>query len=159
MKKIFPLFMFCCITFVGWAADAPKYFAVWLNNGQRIDILLSEKPTVKFTEGFLRFEAPSTAIEYSASEVKEFTLESMPSSGIKSLSSNGKNWAFSQSGDVLSISGAEPYAKIQLYSAGGVLISTHAVDGNGTLNIPLNRLDHRVYILKTTSTTFKIMKR
>ena len=151
--------MLCCITLIIRAADAPKYFTIWLNNGQRIDFLLSEKPTVKFTEGFLRFEAPSTAIEYSASEVKEFTLESMPSSGIKSLSSDGNNWSFSQSGDVLSISGAEPYAKIQLYSAGGMLISTHAVDGNGTLNIPLNQLDHGVYILKTTSTTFKIMKR
>ena len=159
MKKIFPLFMFCCITLVGWAADAPKYFAVWLNNGQRIDILLSENPTVKFTEGVLRFEAPGTAIEYSASEVKEFTLETMPSSGIKSLSADDKDLAVSQSEDVLSISGVEPYANLQLYSAGGVLISTHAVDGNGTLNIPLNRLGHGVYILKTTSTTFKIMKR
>ena len=29
--------MFCCTTLVGWAADTPMFFTVWLNNGQRAE--------------------------------------------------------------------------------------------------------------------------
>ena len=159
MKKSFLLFLFCCITFVGWAADSPKYFAVWLNNGQRIDLLLSEKPTTKFAEGVLKFEAPGIAVEYKASEVKEFTLEATPSSGIRNISPDGKDCIVNQSGNVLSISGAKPHAKLHLYNAGGTLISTNAADDNGKLSISLDMLDHGVYILKIATTTLKIMKR
>lgn len=151
--------MFCCFTLIAGAADAPKYFAVWLKNGQRIDLLLSEMPNVKYDEGTLKFEASSTAIEYNASEVKEFTLEATASSGIKNLSANGKDCKISQSDNTLSLSGAEPYARLHLYNAGGTLISTNAADGDGMLSISLKQLDHGVYILKIASTTFKIMKK
>ena len=151
--------MFCSITIISWAADAPKYFAVWLNNGQRIDLLLSEKPTTTFAEGILKFEAPGTAIEYKASEVKEFTLEDTQSSGIRNMSADSKDCTINQSGNVLSISGAEPNAKLYLYNAGGMLVSTHAADGTGKLSISLDQLNRRAYILKIASTTLKIIKK
>lgn len=151
--------MFCCITLVAGAADAPKYFAVWLKNGQRIDFLLSEKPNVKFDEGTLKFEASSTAIEYNASEVKEFTLEDSPSAGIKNMPSGGKKCTIFQSGNMLIISGAEPYAKFQLYNAAGVIVTAKAADGAGKLSISLDRLNRGAYILKIASTTLKIMRK
>lgn len=151
--------MFCCITQLGWAADTPNYFAVWLNNGQRIDLLLSEKPTATFSEGIINFEAPGTSIQYKAAEVKEFTLEAMPVTGIESFSVEDKLYAVNQSGNVLSISGAKPNAKLQLYNSGGMLISTHPVDSKGCVNIPLNALIRGGYILKIDSTTIKIMRK
>ena len=159
MKKTFLLFMFCCITLVARAADAPQYFAIWLKNGHRIDLLLHEKPNVKYIEGTIKFEAASTVVEYNASDVKEFTLEVIPASGIKNMSAEGKDCAVSQSGNMLTISGAEPYARFSLYNAGGKLISTSSADDKGSLCISLNSLDHGVYILKIATTTLKIMKR
>lgn len=159
MKKSVLLFMFCCIALAGRAADAPKYFAVWLKNGHRIDLLLSDKPNVTFTEGVLKFEAPGTTIEYKAADVKEFTLETTQSSAIQGVSANGNGCRISQSGNTLGISGAEPYAKLHLYSMGGMLISTYSADGQGSLSISLDPLDQGVYILKTDAITFKILKR
>lgn len=158
MKKSLLLFTLCCITLVGWAADAPKYFAVWLNNGQRIDLLLSEKPTTTFAEGFLKFEASGTAIEYKASEVKEFTFEDT-SSGIRNVSADGKDCTVRQTGNMLNISGAEPYAKLNLYNAGGMFVSSHFADGTGSLSVSLDMLGQGVYILKIATTTLKIIKR
>lgn len=151
--------MFCCTTLVGWAADTPMFFTVWLNNGQITDFQLSEKPTVKFAEGVLMFETSSSAIEYNASEVKEFTLETLQASGIKSASGNSNHCVVNQLDNMLSISGAEPYAKVLLYNAGGKLILTNSADDKGTLHITLNSLDHGVYILKIATTTIKIMRR
>ncbi len=159
MKKSLLLFTLCCITLVGWAADAPKYFAVWLNNGQRIDLLLYEKPTTTFTEGILKFEASGIAIEYEASEVKEFTFESTPSSGIRNVSADGKDCTVRQAGNMLNISGADPYAKINLYNSGGMFVSSHFADGTGSLSVSLEMLGQGVYILKIDTTTLKIIKR
>lgn len=151
--------MFCCITIAGRAADAPAYFAVWLKNGQRIDLLLSEKPNVTYAEGTFKFEASTTVVEYNASEVKEFTLETTQSSGIRNMAADGKDCNIHQSGNMLNISGVEPNAMLRLYNAGGMLISTNMADGKGTFSISLDPLDHGVYILKMATTTFKIMKR
>lgn len=159
MRKIILLFIVCCITIVGRAAEAPKYFAVWLKNGQRIDLMLSEKPNVSFTSGTLKFTATSSSVEYNANDVKEFTLEATQSTGIQDANDGGKECRVSQSGDVLSISGADPYAKISIYSAGGMLISTHSADGNGVLNVSLNQLGPGVYVLNIASTTLKIIRR
>lgn len=152
--------MLCCgFTLVAEAEESPKYFAIWLNNGQRIDMLLSEKPNVKFEEGTLKFEASATAVEYKASDVKEFTLEATQSTGIHSMKADGKDCSISQSDNMLNILGAEPYAKFLLYNAAGVLVSTNTADGTGTLSISLDRLGRGTYILKNASTTFKILKR
>lgn len=150
--------MLCCITLVGWAAEAPRYFAVWLNNGQRIDLLLSNKPTATFSEGVLKFEVPGTTVEYKASEVKEITLEAT-STGIRNLSADGKNCIVNRSGNLLSISGAEPNAKFYLYNAGGMLVVTHTADATGKFSVSLDTLGLGVYILKTGTTILKIMKR
>ena len=151
--------MFCCITLIVQAADAPKYFTVWLKNGQRIDLLLSEKPNVQFNEGSLKFVTSGTAIEYNASDVKEFTLEAISPTGINNFSADDKDCVITQSGNTLSVSGAEPYAKFYLYTAGSMLVSTYVANGNGTLSMSLDQLGQGVYILKTASTTFKVMKR
>ncbi len=158
MKKAFLFFLFCCVTIIAEAADAPRYLAVWLKNGQRVDLLLSEKPNVKFSEGILRFEASGTAVEYAAADVKEFTLEAV-STGIKGLAAEDKDYVVSQSGNMLSISGAEPYAKVHLYSTDGTLVSTCATAGNGTASISLAPLTQGIYILKIASTTIKILRK
>ena len=151
--------MLCCITLVSWAADAPKYFSVWLNNGQRIDLLLSEEPTTTFADGILKFKASGTAIEYKASDVKEFTFEALSSSGINGVSQDGKDCIVNQAGNVLNVSGAAPYAEVNLYNSGGMLVSTHTADDTGSLSISLDKLGHGVYILKIATTTIKIMQR
>ena len=64
-----------------------------------------------------------------------------------------------QAGNVLNVSGAAPYAEVNLYNAGGMLVSTHTADDTGSLSISLDKLGHGVYILKIATTTIKIMQR
>ncbi len=153
------LFMFCISSLAAAAGDAPKYFTVWMKDGQRIDLLLSDKPVVKFAEGTLRFEASSTILEYKASDVDSFTLEATPSTGIHNVLSGGNDYKILQSGEMLYISNAEPNAQVMLYSVSGSIVMTSPADGQGRVSIPLNQLGRGAYVLKIKNNSFKIMKK
>ena len=152
--KLLPLL--CFVTTIASAANLPKYFAVWLKNGQRVDLLLTETPRVTCGAETFIFKAGATTLEYLTTDVKEFTLEDKSATSINNVSKVKNFGTIARDGNMLRLSGFAPNETVRVCKLSGEQEATYVTDSDGSLIFSIDNLGRGIYVVNAASTTIKI---
>lgn len=156
MRNLLSLLLLCFVTTIASAANSPKYFAVWLKNGQRVDMLLTETPRVTCGTDAFTFKSGSTTFEYPVADVKEFTLEEKGTTAVNNVRKSKGNGTIVRDGNRMRLSGFAPNETVQIFKPSGEQVATYVTDSDGTLEFSIDNLGRGIYIVNTANTTIKI---
>ena len=111
-------------------------------SGEEVTILLKERPVVTFVSNDLVVTTQSNeAVEYS---------------GVNGLAQTGSLISFL--GDELQVAHLTPATEVAVYTLDGKCVATATTDAKGAASISLSGQPAAVYVVKTSSVTFKIRK-
>lgn len=80
MKQLFRLILMSCFALVttgAWAADAK--IIVWLNDGNKTEVLFSQMPEFTYQDGNVSIQGSSTTLSWPLANLEKFTFENVGS--------------------------------------------------------------------------------
>lgn len=118
-----------------WAQDAK--IIVWLNNGDKSEVLFSDMPEFTYADGYVTLQSnnPSTTLSWPIENLQKFTFEEV-STGIRDVKATGL--------DIYS-------DKLSVYDLNGRLVRQNVKS--------LSELPKGVYIVKDGSVTIKVVRK
>lgn len=148
---------FCEVTVKG----IPNVLTIWLANGERNDIKLSEHINVTFEGDKFIVKSATVDVLYDNVDVTKFTLENDGSeqTAIKQVVNDETHGAMSYDGNAIYLSGLSPNSAVILYSVSGHVSGSYRCGQDGSLLIPLDGLSGGIHIVKNESITYKIIKK
>ena len=158
-KKIYSLLLLLATALTANAADVKWCLVVESAAGETIAIGADQKPVIKTVADGYELRYGETVTAFTWSQLKKVSVkETEPTTtAVEEVSVKP---AFSVAPGEVAIQGAEPGSTAQVYAAGGQLVQSARVAGDGSVNLSTQNLPAgQVYIIKTTKSTFKIVKK
>jgi len=148
---------YCDVTVKG----IPNMMTIWFANGQFTNIKLEDNIKIIVEEDKFIVKSKSIDIEYDAIDVMKFTLESDDSepSAIQGITIGKTAGTIGYDGNTIRLSGFTPGNPVQVFNIGGQLKGGYRIGQDGTITIPLDGLSNGIYLVKTESITYKIIKK
>ena len=106
-------------------------------SGEEVTILLKERPVVTFVSNDLVVTTQSNEVSYPSADIMKF---------------------ISFLGDELQVAHLTPATEVAVYTLDGKCVATATTDAKGAASISLSGQPAAVYVVKTSSVTFKIRK-
>lgn len=132
MKQVLTILLLLC---GGLFVYSQNTLNVWLQNNEKVSFTFAEKPVVNHTDNVLTITSTSATVEYSVADVQRFTFEDAASPTM-----------------ILNV--ASTSEELSVYDTQGILVRRV---GNRSFN--LDNLPHGIYIIKSKSKTFKVIKK
>ena len=124
----------------------------------KFTILLDDQPVVSFSDDYLVINTHmGAAVSFPSSHVTKWTyVRDEEATGIHDAARFG--FLLSFDGKHVGLSHLAPSSAVQVYTADGALVASGMTDsrGNVSLSVPENK--GAVYVVKTSTVTFKISK-
>lgn len=144
---------------------APDYHLfVWLSDGHHDAYSFDENPNISYQSGELVINTRSGEYRYEHANVHKVTFSdtdtpkaSDTETSVSSVESDSPE--MERRGDEVSMRGMNPGGNVYVYDIGGRLMDTLTVGEDGTLTFAISRLSSGIYIIKTETITFKIIKK
>ncbi len=132
MKQVLTILLLLC---GGLFVYSQNTLNVWLQNNEKVSFTFAEKPVVNHTDNVLTITSTSATVEYPVADVQRFTFEdaALPTK-------------------ILNVTSASD--ELSIYDTQGILV--RRVDDR---SINLDNLPHGIYIIKSKSKTFKVIKK
>lgn len=157
MKKINILIWLILLSVFQIKASGDSYeLVVWTHLGDRIGYSLDEQPRVTLELESLIVSTISTKVEYSLDDVRKFTLNKNDVTGIDEVKQLIPIMKFNS--NTLTFTGCIPGSKIKIMSVNGINLYTLQADNNGYIQIDISALSSGMYLVVTSSITYKIIK-
>ena len=120
-----------------WAQETAKGIVIWLNDGNKSEVLFADMPEITYADGMISLQSasPSTALSWPIENVQKLTFEEM-TTGIRDIKATGL--------DLLS-------DHFDAYDLNGKLICKGAKS--------LSELPLGTYIVKDGSVTIKVVRK
>jgi hypothetical protein len=157
MKKINILIWLILLSVFQIKASGDSYeLVVWTHLGDRIGYSLDEQPRVTLELESLIVSTINTKVEYSLDDVRKFTLNKNDVTGIDEVKQLMPTMKFNS--NTLTFTGCIPGSKIKIMSVNGINLYTLQADNNGYIQIDISALSSGMYLVVTSSITYKIIK-
>ena len=157
MKKINILIWLILLSVFQIKASGDSYeLVVWTHLGDRIGYSLDEQPRVTLELESLIVSTIKTKVEYSLDDVRKFTLNKNDVTGIDEVKQLMPIMKFNS--NTLTFTGCIPGSKIKIMSVNGINLYTLQADNNGYIQIDISALSSGMYLVVTSSITYKIIK-
>ena len=157
MKKINILIWLILLSVFQIKASGDSYeLVVWTHLGDRIGYSLDEQPRVTLELESLIVSTINTKVEYSLDDVRKFTLNKNDVTGIDEVKQLMPIMKFNS--NTLTFTGCIPGSKIKIMSVNGMDLCTLQADNNGYIQIDISALSSGMYLVVTSSITYKIIK-
>lgn len=157
MKKINILIWLILLSVFQIKASGDSYeLVVWTHLGDRIGYSLDEQPRVTLELESLIVSTISTKVEYSLDDVRKFTLNKNDVTGIDEVKQLIPIMKFNS--NTLTFTGCIPGSKIKIMSVNGINLYTSQADNDGNVQIDISALSSGMYLVVTSSITYKIIK-
>ena len=157
MKKINILIWLILLSVFQIKASGDSYeLVVWTHLGDRIGYSLDEQPRVTLEMESLIVSTINTKVEYSLDDVRKFTLNKNDVTGIDEVKQLMPIMKFNS--NTLTFTGCIPGSKIKIMSVNGINLYTLQADNNGYIQIDISALSSGMYLVVTSSITYKIIK-
>jgi len=141
---------------LAWAIPsvAEQALVVHLTDGQQAVFVLSGSPVLT-TDGSEVTVTTTTGekVAYALSGLDRFTLEDVDVDAVEAVSSRT---LYRSTAEGLQASGLQAGEAVRIYDVNGRLVVTQKAGTDGSVSLPLRR---GLYVVKTSSQTFKFMKR
>lgn len=129
---------------------------LWLKDGHQEQYRLQTHPRVTYVDGQLWIHSSEVSIGYPAEVVRKYTIGGDVAIRVPTgISDVGA----SQSDDWCQMAKARPGSKILVYDVKGHLLTTGIVAQDGIYQYSLDAYPAGIYLIKTETTTIKIIKR
>lgn len=138
-----------------------QYLVVTDTAGTEYKFELAKEPVITFPQANMVVTTDNDTLSTPLSDVANYKFRTEKvSSGIKTLpSANAQNSEASFTFANATINGLKAGARVAVYTANGVMVSTATADQNGSVSLELNQLPKGVYILHTPNKSFKIVNK
>lgn len=157
MKKINILIWLILLSVFQIKASGDSYeLVVWTHLGDRIGYSLDEQPRVTLELESLIVSTINTKVEYSLDDVRKFTLNKNDVTGINDVKQLMPIMKFNS--NTLTFTGCIPGSKIKIMSVNGINLYTSQADNDGNVQIDISALSSGMYLVVTSSITYKIIK-
>lgn len=131
------------------------FLVLWARSGEKVTFDLGNSPRIKHENGKYIVSSKEGEVSYPDTEIRKLTLDRTIEDD-----TSGMNEAFAdQKFGAFTMSNARAGSKVLLYSEKGILLDTIFVDTNGNLQYSIEKRPTGIYLLKTESTTIKILKK
>ncbi len=125
-------------------------------SGEKVTILLDEKPKVRFQGNDLVVTTHMNVVNYASDDVVKFSYVSVDPNDVSNPGLLGVVFAFDKG--AVRMQNLPPYVRVSVYTVDGKLISSSMTDSKGCASLNLPESVASVYIVKTPSSTFKISR-
>lgn len=157
MKRITLLIGIMIMWSISINATSISYeFVVWTHSGEQIGYSLDEQPKVTQELECIIVSTLKTRVEYSVDDVRKFTLNKIDDSGIDEVKQLMPTMKFNS--NTLTFTGCIPGSEIKVMSVNGIILCTSQADNGGNIQIDISALSSGMYLLVTSSITYKIIK-
>ncbi len=138
-----------------------QYLVVVQTDGTKTEFALEDQPTLSFNGNDVVVTATDKKVTFSMQGIDNyhFVTKSV-TTGIQQVESTPQaNGEPTYSPADASVSGLKAGAKLMVFSINGQLIKTIVATEDGKANVNLTDLTPGIYIIKTPTKSFKVMKR
>lgn len=125
-------------------------------SGESVTILLDERPVVRFEGNDLVVATHMNVVSFPSADVVRFTYASVDPEGVRAPGVPGMACSFEK--DFVRMANLSPRTRVSVYTADGRLVSSAMTDGGGRVSLKLPERSASVYVVKTSSATFKIAR-
>lgn len=132
-----------------------------LNDDTSISFKFSDSPIAYFEHNSLIIESTSMEVDngdFLLDNVKNLTIEKAEFNNISEVTTDTSLLQFEIKGGQLTALGMKAEEQLSVYSLNGALIHTTFADANGYATVNITTLDKGVYVVKTSSNSFKFIK-
>lgn len=156
-KKFYSLLLLLLAVVTAHAADAKWCLVVESAGGETIAIGADLKPVIKTVADGYELRYGETVTAFTWSQLKKVSIKETEPTAVEEVSMKP---AIQVAPGEVAIQGAEPGSVAQVFSANGQLVQSARVAANGSVSLSTQNLPAgQVYIVKTTKSTFKIIKK
>ena len=142
----------------------PSYYLfLWLRDGRYDSYAFTDKPRISYADGDMNITSESGTYSYQHEQVRKITLsdnETPIESGINPISSQPLQseigWL---SPNEVRMEGMQAGEPLWVYSVNGLLVKQYEASETGEVHIQLEEFIAGVYIIKSKTTTYKIIKK
>lgn len=139
------------------ASDNVNAILLHVSSGQNWTILLDEQPVVTFSDDYLIVTTHLSVISIPSSLVTKFTyVHEDDETRINNASLYGSVLSFD--GKNLSVRNLVPSISVQVYTSDGALVTSGTTDNRGNVSLSVPDIEGALYMVKTSTVTFKIRK-
>lgn len=143
------------------AAEEIRYLVIWNQDNSHTAFALEEHPTITYDTagGTMKCVTSGQEVSFSLADVHKYTLEMTadPLNSIGQTAAETGSFAYTPRG--ISFSGFAPGGTVAVYSADGGLTASYRIGADGSLFVPTGDWSAGIYLIKTTTATYKIIKR
>lgn len=124
----------------------------------KFTILLDDQPVVTFSDDYLVISTHmGAAVSVPSSIVSKWTyVRDEEATGINNVSKFGSLLSFD--GKRIGMTNLTPSTAVQVYTADGALVASGKTDSRGCVSLSVPERQGAVYLVKTSTITFKISK-
>lgn len=131
------------------------WLVLWLKNGQYDVYHVATHPRIKHHDGDFLIISDEVDIAYPVADVRKFTLAKDITDFEDAIGSIPEDNQF----DDFSMNRARPGSLVNIYDMSGRKIASHTVGADGSLQYSLDDQPAGIYLIKTETTTIKIIKK
>ena len=144
-KKLFLVAALMAALVARASSDEVNALRIHCKSGNEVTIALEEKPAVKFAGNEVVIATHLNIVSYPAAPT---SISDKRSAGV----------VFSFGKDSMTASHLVPLSEVSLFTPDGKLVTVATSDDNGDAILQLPEMRTAIYIVKTSSTSFKIRK-
>ena len=128
---------------------------LWLKNGQFDVYHVATHPRIKHRDGDFLIISDEVDIAYPVADVRKFTLAKDITEFEDAIGRIPEDKEF----DDFSMNKARPGSMVSIYDMSGRKIASHTIGADGSLQYSLDGQPAGIYLIKTETTTIKIIKK
>lgn len=156
-KLFFLLALLLCPLMTNAASDNANAILLQGPSDFRFTILLDDQPVITFSEDYLVVTMHIRAVSIPSSFVTKWTyVKDDKATGINNAGKFGSVLSFD--GKNLGMTNLTPSIAVQVYTVDGALVSSATTDSRGNVSLSVPERQGAVYVVKTSTVTFKISK-
>lgn len=159
-KHIFAILAVAASLMTVNAAQVIKPYIMRVNtsDGQTAEYAFSALPKATFSGGTMTIKAlASPAVEYAMDNVESITLVD-DNSGVTAITNDSDKLRFTITDSEIVIDGMEADSRADVYDANGRHAASAISDTNGHATVNVSNIGKGVYVVSTTTHSFKFIK-
>lgn len=142
-------------------AEVAKYLLVWDNQGGTIAFPLEERPRIvtDVKNQMIKFVTTKQVLALLMNEVHKYTLSATSGEDTAIDDAVSDEGSFGRNNNELIFQNFKTGSVVSVYTVNGMMIQSERVDADGRLTISMEGWNAGIYIIKTESATYKIIKK
>ena len=156
-KTIATIVLSAALSITSHAADKNTILRIWQSDDTKTEVVLTENSKVLVKGDTLTIKSGDTETRFALDRVKSITYGETPTTGIGNTVAG--TYSVRQEGDNLIFAGLKTASYINVYSANGSLTARTKARQDGSATLYIGSLAQGVYMVKTSGTTYKFIKK